>query len=80
MTSERDFHRMRDLQKEADQKTSNLLMLLSAHGQIEEMLERAAQTLREIADCDETGHTGMTWAQEEARKALKEMRTISGVN
>ncbi len=80
MTSARDFYRMGELQKEADQKTSNLLMLLRAHGQMEEMLERAAQTLREIADCDETGHTGMTWAQEEARKALKEMREIGNVN
>lgn len=34
----------------------------------EEMLKRAAETLREIADCDEGGHTGMTWTQHEARK------------
>lgn len=42
----------------------------------EAMLKRAAETLKEIADCDEEGHTGMTWAQHEAKEALTDMRSI----
>ena len=39
-------------------------------------LARAVVTLQEIADCDEHGHTGMTWAQNEAWACLRDMRTL----
>jgi hypothetical protein len=61
----------------SETENARLKEALEMHG---ELAHRAAETLREIADCDETGHTGMTWAQEEARKALKDMRSIGGVN
>ena len=53
--------------------------LESAVGDYETMIRRAAQTLRDIADCDEEGHTGMTWAQNEARQALKDIRSIGDI-
>ena len=39
-------------------------------------LARALNTIRDIEFCDESGHTGMTWAQEECRRCLKDLRSL----
>jgi len=44
--------------------------------EVREQLARATVTLQEIADCDEHGHTGMTWAQNQAWACLRDMRTL----
>lgn len=39
-------------------------------------LDRALETLRAIADCDEQGHEGLLWAMGEARLALADIESI----
>jgi hypothetical protein len=41
-----------------------------------EQCDRAVSTLREIAECDETGHTGMTWAKHEVEICIADMRSL----
>ena len=45
-----------------------------------DMATRAAKTLMEIAGCDiDEPHTGLTWAMNEARLAIEDMRTMEEV-